>query len=182
MKYGIFLTVFSLAVLLVAGTRSPAFAQDYNPEYASGDRDWNRSGGDHGQDAAQRWERFLNKDENQNFARQFRGNPNIVRDPSEMDQWSGVRELFDRHPEVRDYVYRTVRDYNHNTPPREKWHRELDANPNFADRFRQHPDIVNDSNLASEEPEIGEFLKTNPEVRDYLERKGEHRDRDYRND
>jgi hypothetical protein len=29
-----------------------------------------------------------------------------------MEQWSGARELFNDHPEVRDYVYRKVGDYN----------------------------------------------------------------------
>jgi hypothetical protein len=52
-----------------------------------------------------------------------------------------------------------------NTRPAEKWNRELAANPNFADRYRRNPGIINDSILASEEPEIGEFLRANPEVR-----------------
>ena len=186
MKYGIFLTLFSAAALLVAGKLSPVFAQDYDPayapEYASSDRDWNPSGSDYDQGPARHWERFLERDENQDFARQFSGNPNIVRDPREMDQWSGVRELFDNHPDVRDYVYQTVRDYNENTQPGEKWHRELEANPNFANRYRQNPNIVNDSNLASDEPEIGEFLRTNPEVRPYLDRKSDRYDRDLRNE
>ena len=167
MKYSSFVTLFSAAVL-TAGTIIPALAQDYRPEYASGDRDY-RSDSGYGNDAARRWDRFLDQDENRNFARQFRGNPNIIHDEREMDQWSGVRELFSNHPDVRDYVYRKVRDYNQDTRPAEKWNRELAANPNFADRYRQNPNIVNDSNLRSEEPEIAEFLRTNPDVRPYLD-------------
>jgi hypothetical protein len=177
MKCRSFVTLFSAAVL-AAGTITPAFAQYH--EYASSDPDC-RSGSDYDNGAAQRWNRFLDQEENQNFARRFRGNPNIVRDSREMDQWSGVRELFSNHPDVRDYVYRKVHDYNQDTRPAEKWNRELAANPNFADRYRQNPSII-DSNLESEEPEIAEFLRTNPDVRPYLERNSRRSDRDYRND
>lgn len=185
MKHGIFLTLF-LAGVLAAGPASKAHAQDYKSLFGHADSNWDRGGSDYDHGARERWQRFLDRDENRNFAREFRGNPNIIHDDRMMDQWSGVRELFSNHPEVRDYVEQNVRDYNRDTRPGEKWHRELEANPNFADRFRQNPDIINDSNLASEEPEIGEFLRTNPEVRDYLEnhdrRYGRDRDRDYRND
>jgi len=162
MKYRSFVTLFSAAVLAL-GTLTPAFAQYRYPEYASGDRDYR------GGDAARRWDRFLDQEENQNFARQFRGNPNIIHDSRKMDEWSGVRELFNDHPDVRDYVEQKVREYNQDASPAEKWNRELAANPNFADRFRQNPSIVNDSNLRHEEPEIAEFLRTNPEVRSYLD-------------
>ena len=180
MKYRNFVTLFSAAVLAV-GTIAPAFAQDHRPEYASGDRDY-RSDSGYDNDAGQRWHRFLDRDENRDFARRFHGNPNIIRDEREMDQWSGVRELFDHHPDVRDYVYRKVRDYNQDTRPADKWNRELAANPNFADRYRQNPNIINDSSLGSDEPEIGEFLRTNPEVRSYLESYSRRDSRDYRDE
>lgn len=178
MKYGIFLTAF-LAVILAIGTITPAFAQDYSPEYGHGDG--NRGGSDFDNDAARHWQDFLNRDENQNFAREFHGNPNVIRDERKMDEWSGVREFFNNHPDVRSYVYEKVRDYNQNTPPRQKLHRELDANPNFADRFRDNPDVINDPNLRHDEPEIAEFLRTNPDVRDYIENhhRDDNRDRDY---
>ncbi len=168
MKYRSFVTLFSAAVL-AAGTLTPAFAQRYEPEYASSGRDWNRSDADYGYGAARRWERFLDQDMNRDFARIFRGNPNIIHDPHYMAQWSGVRDLFSKDPELRDYVYQTVRDYNRDTRPAEKWNRELAQNPDFAGRYRQNPSIINDSNLASDEPEIAEFLRTNPEVRLYLD-------------
>lgn len=182
MKHGVFLTLF-LAGVFALGTFTPAFAQDYNSDYGTGYRDGDRGGSDYDQGARERWERFLDRDENRNFAREFRGNPNIIHDRGAMDQWTGVRELFRNHPDVRDYVFQKVRDYDQNTRPGEKWHRELDANPGFADRYHQNPNIINDSNLASEEPEIGEFLRTNPEVRDYLENHARDRDdgRGYRN-
>jgi len=181
MKYRSFVTLFS-AVLLIAGTLTPAFAQRYGSEYASSDEGYDRDS------AARRWDRFLDQDENRNFARQFRGNPNVIRDSREMDQWSGVRELFNDHPDVRDYVNQKVREYNQDTRPSEKWDRELAANPDFADRFRQNPSIVNDSNLRSEEPEIAEFLRTNPDVRPYLDSYAsrssyrDSRDEDFRGD
>ena len=178
MKCRSFITLFSAAVL-AAGTLTPAFAQ--YPEYASGDRDYRQSDSGYGNDAARRWDRFLDQDENRNFARKFHGNPNIIRDEREMDQWSGVRELFSDHPDVREYVYRKVHDYNQDTRPGEKWDRELAANPNFADRYRQNPSII-DSNLEREEPEIAEFLRTNPDVRPYLERNSRRSDRDYRDE
>ena len=180
MKCRSFVTLFSAAVLAV-GTLTPALAQDYRPEYASGDRDY-RSDAGYANDAARRWDRFLDQDENRNFARKFHGNPNIIRDEREMDQWSGVRELFSDHPDVRDYVYRKVRDYNQDTRPAEKWNRELAANPNFADRYRQNPNIINDSNLRSEEPEIAEFLRTNPDVRPYLDSYSRRSNRDDRDE
>ena len=78
-------------------------------------------------------------------------------------------------------MYRKVHDYNQDTRPGEKWDRELAANPNFADRYRQNPSII-DSNLEREEPEIAEFLRTNPDVRPYLERNSRRSDRDYRDE
>ena len=188
MKYRSFVTLFSAAVLAV-GTIIPAYAQYYHPEYASGDRDYDRSdeGGGYDRGAAQRWHRFLEDDSNRNFARQFRGNPNIIHDGREMEQWSGVRELFNDHPDVREYVDQKVREYNQNTGPAEKWNREMAANPNFAERYRDNPNIINNGNLRSEEPEIAEFLRTNPEVRPYLDSYASRsdrgdRDEDFRGD
>jgi hypothetical protein len=167
MKYRKLVTLCSAAVLAV-GTITPAFAQ----RYAYGDRDWNSSdsGYNHGGGAAARWDRFMEQDQNREFARIYRGNPNIIHDPNYMDQWTGVRDLFRNDPEVRDYAEQNARNYDRNTPPREKWNRLLSANPNFADRWRQNPSIMNDSNLANDEPEIREFMRTNPDVRDYVGR------------
>jgi hypothetical protein len=184
MKYRSFVTLFS-AVALIAGTLTPAFAQRYGSdgsEYVRSDEGYDSG------DAARRWDRFLDQDENRNFAQQYRGNPNIIHDSREMDQWTGVRELFNDHPDVRDYVYNKVREYNQDTRPAEKWNRELEANPSFADRFRQNPSIVNDSNLENDEPQIAEFMRTNPDVRPYLDSYASRssdrndRDRDYRGD
>ena len=186
MKYRSFVTLFSAAVLAV-GTITPAFAQYRYPELAFSDSDYRNDAG-YDNDAARRWDRFLDQDENRNFSRQFHGNPNIIHDEREMDQWTGVRELFRDHPDVRDYVYQKVRDYNQDTQPAEKWNRELAANPNFADRYRQNPSIVNDSNLRDSEPEIAEFLRTNPDVRPYLDSYAsrysyrDDRDEDFRGD
>ncbi|HYK65826.1 MAG TPA: hypothetical protein VEY94_12835 [Patescibacteria group bacterium] len=177
MNYGIFLAAF-LGIALAIGSLSPAFGQDYNSGYGHGDRDWNRGGSDYDNNAAQRWNDFLNRDENQNFAREFHGNPNVIKDERKMDEWSGVRQFFDNHPNVRRYVYENVRQYDQNTSPGQKWHRELDANPNFADRFRNNPNVINDPNLRNDEPEIAEFFNTNPDVRDYV---GNHH-RDYNRD
>ncbi len=183
MKYRSFVTLFSAAVLTV-GTIVPAYAQYYHPEYASGDRDYDRNdeGGSYNRGAQQRWHRFLEDDSNRNFARQYRGNPNIIHDSREMEQWSGVRELLDNHPDVRDYVEQKVREYNQNMSPAEKWNREMAANPNFAERYRDNPNIINQENLRNDEPEIAEFLRTNPDVQPYLERSARRSDRDYRHD
>lgn len=187
MKYRSFVTLFSAAVMAV-GTITPAFAQLRYPELAFSDSDYRGDSGGYDNDAARRWDHFLDQDENRNFARQFHGNPNIIHDGREMDQWTGVRELFRDHPDVRDYVYQKVHDYNQDTQPAEKWNRELDANPNFADRYRQNPSIVNDSNLRDSEPEIAEFLRTNPDVRPYLDSYAsrssyrDDRDEDFRGD
>lgn len=169
MKYRSFVTLFSAAALALGTFVPVAHAQYRYPEYASGDRDWDHGDAGYGNDAARRWDRFLDAEENRNFARQFHGNPNIIHDSREMDQWTGVRDLFRDHPDVRDYVNRKVRDYNQDTRPEEKWNHELAANPNFAGRYRENPRIINDSNLDSEEPEIAEFLRTNPDVRPYLD-------------
>jgi hypothetical protein len=169
MKHRKFVTLFSAAILAV-GTITPAFAQDYG-RYASGDRDWNRSDSGYGHGgAAARWDRFLDDSQNRDFARIFRGNPNIIHDPNYMDQWTGVRDLFRNDPAVREYAEQTARNYDQNTRPADKWNRLLEANPNFAERYRQNPSIVNDSNMANDEPEIREFMRTNPDVRPYLER------------
>jgi hypothetical protein len=166
MKYRKLVTLFSAAVL-AGGMLTPAFAQ----RYAYRDRDLNQSDSGYGhQGAAGRWERFLDQDQNRDFARIFRGNPNIIHDPNYMDQWTGVRDLFSRDPDVREYAEQTARNYDRNTPAREKWNRLLEQNPNFAQRWRQNPSIMNDSNLANDEPEIREFMRTNPDVRGYVER------------
>jgi len=180
MKHRKFVTLFSAAVLAV-GTITPAFAQRY--AYGDRDRDFNRSdaGYSHG-GADARWDRFMEQDQNRDFARIFRGNPNIIHDPRYMDQWSGVRDLFSRDPEVRDYAEQTARNYDRNTRPGEKWNRLLEANPNFAERYRQNPSIMNDSNMANDEPEIREFMRTNPDVRPYLDRQAGRSDRYGRSD
>jgi hypothetical protein len=165
MKHRKFVTLFS-AVVLAVGTITPAFAQ----RYAYGDRDYRGDAGYSHEGAAGRWERFLDQDQNRDFSRIFRGNPNIIHDPSYMDQWSGVRDLFSRDPDVREYAEQAARNYDRNTRPADKWNRLLEANPNFADRYRQNPSIVNDSSLANDEPEIREFMRTNPDVRPYLDR------------
>jgi hypothetical protein len=176
--------MFSAAVLASAMLTS-AFAQDYGREYARGDRDLNESGGgSYDQSAAQRWERFLDQDQNRDFARRYHANPNIIHDRNEMDQDSGVRELFANHPEVRDYVNERAREYSRDTRPEEKWDRLMASNPNFAQRYRENRSIINDSNLDSDEPAIAQFLRTNPDVRDYLHSyasrdHGDERDEDF---
>ena len=179
MKRSSIFTMFSAAIL-VAGTLTPAFAQYRYPEYASGDRDYNRSESYNDRGAAHRWERFMNDDSNRDFARIFRGNPNIIHDRSYMSQWTGVRDLFNNDPAVRDYVHQIANDYDRNTRPGEKWRRLMDANPDFANRYRDNPNIVNDGNLSSSEPEIAEFLRTNPDVRPFLENRASRSNRDYR--
>lgn len=179
MKYGSFVTLFSAAIL-VAGTITPAFAQYRAPEYASRDRDWNQSDASNDQDPARRWDRFLDQDTNHDFARIFRANPNIIHDPRYMSQWTGVRDLLSQDPDLREYVYETARDYDRDLRPAEKWSRLLDQNPDFANRYHQNPGIVNDPNLRGNEPEIAEFLKTNPEVRHYLDSYARRSDRNYR--
>jgi hypothetical protein len=180
MKCRSFFTLFSAAIL-VAGTLTPAFAQYRYPQYASGDRDYGRSDSYRGGDASRRWDRFLDDSSNHDFARIFRANPNIIHDREYMSQWTGVRDLFNNHPEVRDYVHQLASDYDRNTRPGEKWHRLMDANPDFASRYRQDPSIVADSNLRNDEPEIREFIKTNPDVRPYLENRASRSyNRDYR--
>lgn len=156
------------AAVLVTAMLTPAFAQDYGRQYARDYRDWNASGRSYVERAAQRWHQFLDQDENRNFAERFHANPNIIHDEREMEQDSGVRELFNRHPEVRDYVNERVRDYNRDTRPAEKWDRLMAANPNFAERYRRDHSIINDSNLDNDEPAIAQFLRTNPDVRDYF--------------
>jgi hypothetical protein len=177
MKYRKFVTLFSAAILAV-GTITPAFAQ----RYAYGDRDYQGdSGYGHG-GAAARWDRFLDDSQNRDFARIFRGNPNIIHDPNYMDQWTGVRDLFRNDPAVREYAEQTARNYDQNTRPADKWNRLLEANPNFAERYRQNPSIMNDSNLANDEPEIREFMRTNPDVRGYVQRQANRSEGYGRND
>jgi len=165
MKYRKLVTLCSAAVLAV-GTITPAFAQ----RYAYGDRDYGSDAGYSHGSAAARWDRFMEQDQNREFSRIYHGNPNIIHDRNYMDQWTGVRDLFRNDPEVRDYAEQQARNYDRNTPAREKWNRLLEANPNFADRYRQNPSIVTDSNLANDEPEIREFIRTNPDVRPFLDR------------
>lgn len=115
MKHRKLVTLCSAAIL-AAGMLTPAFAQ----RYTFGDRDWRSDVGYGHEGAAGRWERFLDEDQNRDFARIFRANANIIHDPNYMDQWTGVRDLFSRDPDVREFAERTARDYDRNTRPGEK--------------------------------------------------------------
>jgi hypothetical protein len=163
MNYKRALTVLSAAMIAGAVYAPPSFAQSYGGErYASSDRDWNR-----GDSASARWDRFL--EQNPDFARRFHGNPNIIRDLRVMDDQPGVREFFANNPDVRDYVYRTTHnDSDSDDSASAKWNRFLERNPNFAERYRQNPDIVRNDSVMRDEPEVREFLRTNPDVRGYV--------------
>jgi hypothetical protein len=167
-------TAFSVTIL-AAAMYSPSFAQSYDSGYGHGGYDRPAAYND---SPAQRWNRFL--DQNQDFARRFRGNPNIIRDQRVMDDQPGVREFFAKNPDVREYVYRSTRnDGDRDDSPRAKWNRLLAHNPDFAERYRQNPGIIDDPNVMRDEPEVREFLRTNPDVRASLYGNNHHDARPY---
>jgi hypothetical protein len=77
----------------------PAFAQGYDSYSRHENRSWSYAENNSYSNPAARWQRFL--DENPDFARRYRGNPDIIRDSSVMDEQTGLREFFANHPEVR---------------------------------------------------------------------------------
>jgi hypothetical protein len=60
-----------------------------------------------------------------------------------------------------------ARNFERAGSPAEKWNRFLNHNPNFAERYRGNPSIVNDENVVNDEPELRELFRTDPEVRRY---------------
>jgi hypothetical protein len=164
MRFKRTITILSASVL--AGSMSmPVFAQDYDSYSRRGDRSWRYAENYSNSDPAARWQRFLN--ENPDFAHRYRGNPDIVRDPRVMDDQPGLREFFANNPDVRQYAYRSSGNFERTGTPAEKWNRFLNHNPNFAERYRENPGIVNDENVVNDEPELRELFRTDPEVRRY---------------
>jgi len=84
-----------------------------------------------------------------------------------MDDQPGVKEFFANNPDVRQYAYRSSGNFERGGSPAEKWNRFLNHNPNFAERYRQNPGIVNDEKVVNDEPELRELFRTDPEVRRY---------------
>jgi hypothetical protein len=164
MRFKRTITILSASVL--AGSMSmPLFAQDYDSYSKHSDRSRSNAENYSNSNPAARWQRFL--DENTDFARRYRENPNIIRDPRVMDDEPGLRAFFANNPEVRRYAYRSTSYREDLASPAEKWNRFLNQNPNFAERYRQNPDIVNDNSVMNDEPAVREFFRTNPEVRRY---------------
>ena len=149
-------------VLLVGAMCTPSFAQ-----YGGYVHDRDRADSYSQDSAATRWDRFL--EQNPDFARRYRANPNIIRDPQVMDQQPGVREFFANNPDARQYAYRSTR-MDQAEAPAVKWREFLEQNPNFAERYRQNPAIVENESVLNDEPELRELLRTDPEMRSYLAR------------
>jgi len=159
-------TIAILSTSLLAGSMSmPVFAQDYDSYSRHHDRSWSYAENNSYSNPAARWQRFL--DENPDFARRYRGNPDIIRDSSVMDEQPGLREFFANNPDVRQYAYRSSGNFERTGSPAEKWNRFLAHNPNFAQRYRENPSIVNDESVLNDEPELRELFRTDPEVRRY---------------
>lgn len=164
-------TAILSASILAGFMATPVFAQDYDSYSRHGDRALSYAENDSNLDSAARWQRFL--DENPDFARRYRSNPDVIRDPRVMDEQPGVREFFANNPDVRRYAYRSSGNFERTGTPAEKWNRFLAHNPNFAERYRQNPSIVNDESVLNDEPELRELFRTDPEVRRYA---GERRE------
>ena len=164
MRFKRTITILSASVL--AGSISlPVLAQDYESYSKDGDRSVGYAENYSNSDPAVRWQRFLR--ENPDFARRYRSNPEIIRDPRVMDEQPGLREFLANHPDVRQYAYRSSGNIERAGSPADKWHRFLKHNPNFAQRYRENPGIVNDENVVDNEPELRELFRTDPEVRRY---------------
>jgi hypothetical protein len=164
MRFKRTITVLSASVL--AGSIAlPVLAQDYDSYSRHADRSLSYAENYSQSDPAARWQRFLR--ENPDFARRYRGNPDIIRDPRVMDDQPGLKEFFANNPDVRQYVHRSSGNFERAGSPAEKWNRFLNHNPNFAERYRENPSIVNDENVVNDEPELRELFRTDPEVRRY---------------
>ena len=155
-------------ILFVGALCTPAFAQyDAYPHHRDRVDSYSQDS------AAARWNRFL--EQNPDFARRYRANPNIIRDPRVMDHQPGVREFFANNPDARQYAYNSARMDQATEPPAVKWHEFLEQNPNFAERYRQNPGIIDDENVMNDEPEVRELLRTNPGIRAYLRNRADYR-------
>jgi hypothetical protein len=103
MKYKTAVTLFS-AAMIAGAIAAPSFAQDrdYGP---SSDRSFETSRGLPGGDPDEGLGEFLNNGNNNDFARRFRENPNMIYDKDIMAHEPGFRAYLDAHPDVRERLY-----------------------------------------------------------------------------
>ena len=103
MKYRTAVTLFSAAIFAGAfATPSLAWDRDYRPR---ADRSFESSRGLSGGDPDQGLGEFLHNGNNNDFARRYRENPNIIYDKNVMAHEPGFRAYLDAHPDVRERLY-----------------------------------------------------------------------------
>jgi hypothetical protein len=98
MKYKFAVTVFSAAMLAGSFAVPAVHAWD-------GDRGFESKRGISGGDPDQSWNEFLNNGNNDDFARRYRENPDIIYDKDVMAHEPGVRAWLDQHPGARQDIY-----------------------------------------------------------------------------
>jgi hypothetical protein len=101
MKYKIAVGVFS-AAMIVGAVASTSFADGYGYRNNNG---FESKRGIPGGDPDQSWNQYLNNGSNNDFARRYRENPNIIYDKDVMAHEPGVRAWLDQHPGAREDIY-----------------------------------------------------------------------------
>jgi len=100
MKYKFAVTVFSAALVASSFAVPAVHAWDGN-----GDRSFESKRGISGGDPDQSFREFLNNGSNEDFARRYQQNPDILYDKDVMAHEPGVRAWFDEHPGAREQIY-----------------------------------------------------------------------------
>ncbi len=117
-----------------------------------------------------KWNQFL--DNNRDFARRYRENPNIINDPAIMAQEPGLREFLNNHPDVRAMVYaRNDRSGygnqgQHDDDDSQALNDQYLVNhPRLAKQLRDNPSLINNPEWVRSHPHLGEYLRNHPEAR-----------------
>jgi hypothetical protein len=168
MRFKRAITILSASVL--AGSMSmPLFAQDYDSYSRHSGRSWSNAENYSNSNPAARWQRFL--DENTDFARRYRENPNIIRDPRVVDDEPGLRAFFANNPEVRRYAYNDRREMG-----RSDMDGDMDSangdmsgflatHPGLARQLRDRPGLINDPRFVQNHPNLDWYLRNHPDAR-----------------
>ncbi len=125
MKYKLAVTFFSAALVAssLAAPTARAWDSDGRPNAANTGFESKR--GLSGGDPDQSFREFLNNGNNNDFARRYRENPNIIYDKDVMAHEPGVRAYMDAHPQMR------AEAYGHAGAKREKrWERKQERRAN----------------------------------------------------
>jgi len=113
---------------------------------------------------AAKWSQFL--DNNKDFARRYRENPDIINDPNVMAHEPGLREFLNNHPDVKSMVYAQRDRRSFDAEDAEAMNDQYLANhPRLAKQLRDNPSLIDNPDWVRSHPHLRDYLRNHPEVR-----------------